>query len=1331
VSIETDRTAELESRLRKRIVIIDGAMGTMVQQHGLDEAAYRGERFRGSKKDLKGLHDVLCLTQPGLIEEIHRQYLEAGADLIETNTFNAQALSLADYGLESLAYEINAAAAKCARRAADAVMAQNPGRICFVAGTMGPTNKTSSIATDVNNPAARSATFDEIQAAYYDQARGLLDGGADVLMVETIFDTLNAKAAFFAILTLFEERGIVAPVAAGTFAQDSRTPASARIPLMASVTFIQPGSNRGVTGQTVEAFWNSISHVPLFSVGMNCALGPKEMRPLLEELAGVAPLYVSAHPNAGLPNPLLPTGFPETPETFAPQLEEWARNGWLNFVGGCCGTTPAHIRKIAEAVRGLPPRVPPKIEPYTRLSGLEALTLRPEMNFVNIGERTNVTGSPKFAKYILNGEFEAGLAVAKQQVENGAQLIDVNLDEAMLDSERAMTRFQNLLASEPDIARVPIMVDSSKWAVIEAGLKCIQGKGVVNSISLKEGEEKFKQQAKLVRRYGAAVVVMAFDERGQADTFERKIEVCARAYRLLTAEVGFSPQDIIFDPNVLTVATGMEEHNNYAVDFFRATRWIKENLTLARVSGGVSNVSFSFRGNNVVREAMHAAFLYHAIKAGLDMGIVNAGMLAVYEEIPKDLLEAVEDVLLNRRPDSTERLVKFAETIRRSDRADVEEDEWRKGTVEERLSHALVKGIVDHIEQDTEEARQKYARPLQVIEGPLMAGMNVVGDLFGSGKMFLPQVVKSARVMKKAVAYLLPFMEAEKQASGNYQSRGRIVMATVKGDVHDIGKNIVGVVLGCNNYEVIDLGVMAPTEKILEAAREKRADLIGLSGLITPSLDEMAHVAREMERQGFTLPLLIGGATTSKAHTAVKIAPGYSQPVVHVLDASRAVGVAASLIQPQLKSKFVSDLRAEYEKVRAHHGQQSAKPLLSLDEARRRRTSIEWKVGDVSAPEFTGIRVLASDADSRARADSTTVRPIALADLVPFIDWSPFFHTWELRGRYPAILEQPEAKKLYDDARSMLDELVSKQLLSARAVYGFFPANATADNVELYTDSSRSRVLTTFHFLRQQMDKPAGQPNLCLADFIAPKAPQLPARRPVPPKPPGEGGSLGERGSTLNSLARHSEATAAQLPDYIGAFAVSAGFGVEELCRRFEQDHDDYNSIMTKALADRLAEAFAEYLHQRARKEWGYDTTEQLTHEDLVREKYRGIRPAAGYPACPDHTEKQILWKLLDVEKNAGINLTESYAMWPGASVSGLYFAHPEARYFAVGKIGRDQVLDYHLRKQMSLRETERWLGPYLNYEPDSSAAPAASPEGNCAASCSCGRPHTMVAAGR
>src|SRR5436309_2675460 len=972
-----NRAEQLERLLRERIVILDGAMGTMVQQHKLDEAAYRGDRFRHSRRDLQGLHDLLCLTQPHIVEDIHRQYLEAGADLIETNTFNAQALSLADYGLESLAYEINAAAARCARRAADAVMAANPGRLCVVAGAMGPTNKTSSISTDVNNPAARGATFDEVAAAYCEQARGLLDGGADLLLVETIFDTLNAKAAFFAILKLFEERGIEplipsdlgtaaastptvgAPPSGLVFDRDAeqstpRLPGSAKriVPITASVTFIQAASNRGVTGQTVEAFWNSISHVPLLSVGLNCALGPKELRPLVEELASVAPIYVSAYPNAGLPNPLLPTGFPETPETLAPQLKEWAQNGWLNMVGGCCGTTPAHIKALAEAIRGLPPRVVPKLDPHTRLSGLEALTLRPETNFVNISERTNVTGSPKFAKLILNGDYEAALTVAKQQVENGAQIIDVNMDEAMLDSEKAMTTFLNLVASEPDIARVPVMVDSSKWSVIEAGLKCVQGKGVVNSISLKEGEEKFKHQAKLVRRYGAAVVVMAFDERGQADSFERKVEVCTRSYHLLTQEVGFPPQDIIFDPNVLTVATGIEEHNNYAVDFIRTTRWIKENLPRARVSGGISNISFSFRGNNVLREAMHAAFLYHAIQAGMDMGIVNAGMLEVYEEIPKDLLELVEDVLLNRRNDATERLVKFAETLKQKDKGAVEEDAWRKGTVEERLSHALVKGLVDYIDLDTEEARQKYGRPLAVIEGPLMAGMNIVGDLFGSGKMFLPQVVKSARVMKKAVAYLLPFMEEEKKISGNYQPQGRVLMATVKGDVHDIGKNIVGVVLGCNNYEVIDLGVMVSSEKILQTAREKNVNIIGLSGLITPSLDEMVHVAKEMERQGFSLPLLIGGATTSKAHTAVKIAPGYSQAVVHVVDASRAVGVVGSLINPLLKPTFLEGIRAEYEKLRVHHGEQKAKPLLSIEEARKRRTPIEWKSTAISKPEF-------------------------------------------------------------------------------------------------------------------------------------------------------------------------------------------------------------------------------------------------------------------------------------------------------------------------------------------------------------------------------------------
>ncbi len=1248
-----DRTRELERLLRERIVILDGAMGTMIQTYKLDEAAFRGERFKDWPQDLKGNNDLLSLTQPQIIQAIHRQYLEAGADIIESNTFNSTTISLADYKLEKLAYELNVAGARNARAAADAVMAAQPGRVCFVAGALGPTGKTASLSPDVHNPAFRAVTFDQLVAAYSEQTRGLLDGGVDVMLLETVFDSLNSKAALFAIDEYFEETG-------------------RRVPVMVSFT-ITDLSGRTLSGQTVEAYWNSISHNKLLSVGINCALGPKEMRPFIEELAGIVDIPVSAYPNAGLPNPMLPTGFPETPETLAPQLKDWAENGWLNIVGGCCGTTPAHIHAIAEAVRGLPARVPAKVEPGTRLSGLEPLTIRPEANFVNIGERTNVTGSPKFAKLILAGNYEAALTIAKQQVENGAQIIDVNMDEAMLDSERSMTTFLNLVASEPDIARVPVMIDSSKWSVIETGLKCLQGKGIVNSISLKEGEEKFVRQAKLIRRYGAAVVVMAFDERGQADSFERKIEVCERSYRILTQQAGFPPQDIIFDPNVLTVATGIEEHNNYAADFIRTAKWIKENLPFARVSGGISNISFSFRGNNMVREAMHSAFLYHAIRAGLDMGIVNPGMLEVYEEIPKDLLELVEDVLLNRRPDATERLVRFAEKIKQKDEIEVAEEEWRRGTVEQRLSHALVKGIVEYIDTDTEEARQKYGRPLLVIEGPLMQGMNIVGDLFGSGRMFLPQVVKSARVMKKAVAYLFPYMEAEKAASGNHQPQGRILMATVKGDVHDIGKNIVGVVLGCNNYEVIDLGVMVPSEKILQTAREKGADIIGLSGLITPSLDEMVHVAKEMERQGFSVPLLIGGATTSKAHTAVKIALGYSQPVIHVLDASRAVGVVSSLLNPRLKPPFVTNIRAEYDKLRAQHAEQKTKPLLTIEEARKRRTPIDWKASVLEKPSFTGLRVLASDDVSRITHHESRITPhpspLPLSDLGPFIDWSPFFHTWELRGRYPAILEKPEARKLFDEAQELLNDLVSRELLTARGVYGFFPANAVGDDVELYADDSRTKILTTFHFLRQQMHKPAGQFNHCLADYIAPKVPQP---------------------STLNS----------QLPDYLGAFAVTAGFGVEELCRKFEADHDDYNSIMTKALADRLAEAFAEYLHQRARKEWGYGQSENLTTEEIIREKYRGIRPAAGYPACPDHTEKWTLWKLLDAEENTGIKLTESCAMWPGASVSGLYFAHPESKYFAVGKIGRDQVLDYHQRKQMDLPTVERWLGPYLNYEP-------------------------------
>ncbi|MGA2180218.1 MAG: methionine synthase [Verrucomicrobiota bacterium] len=1345
-----DKIEHLQRLLCERIVILDGAMGTMIQQRKLDEAAFRGARFADWRgKDLKGLNDLLNITQPDIIEDIHRQYLEAGADIVETNTFNSQSISLADYGLESLAYELSKTGAECARRAADKIMAAQPGRVCFVAGAIGPTTKTSSISTDVNNPGARGTNYDELVKAYSGQINGLLDGGADLLLVETIFDTLNARAAFFAIQKIFDERGIQAvegragsPLPAERRAR-SDAPCPKRIPILASVTFIQAGSNRGVTGQTVEAFWNSISHVPLLSVGMNCALGPKELRPLIEELSGLAPIYVSAYPNAGLPNPLLPTGFPETPETLAPQLKEWAQNGWLNIVGGCCGTTPAHIKAIADAVRDLPPRVPPKVEPCLRLSGLDALTIRgngswtgvspvqralqrepsektasppssaqagetpallstnASINFINIGERTNVAGSPKFAQLIKAGDYEAALTVAHQQVENGAQAIDVCMDEGMIDGVAAMTRFLNLIASEPDICKVPVMVDSSKWEVIEAGLKCLQGKGIVNSISLKEGEEKFLHQAKLVRRHGAAVVVMAFDERGQADTFERRIAVCQRAYNLLTRTVGFPPQDVIFDPNVLTVGTGMEEHANYAVDFIRATKWIKENLPLAKVSGGISNVSFSFRGNNVVREAMHSAFLYHAIRAGLDMGIVNAGMLAVYEEVPKDLLELVEDVLLNRRPDATERLIKFAESVKQKGKIEVVEDEWRKGTVEERLSHALVKGIVDFIDADIEEARQKYGKPLLVIEGPLMAGMNIVGDLFGAGKMFLPQVVKSARVMKKAVAYLLPFMEAEKKATGGvHKNAGKILMATVKGDVHDIGKNIVGVVLGCNNYEVIDLGVMVPCEKILQTAREQKVDIIGLSGLITPSLDEMAHVAREMEREGLKLPLLIGGATTSKAHTAVKIAPGYGQPVVHVLDASRAVPVVSSLVSAEHRPKFAAQIREEYDRVRAQHAGQRAK-LISLAEARANAPKLKYD--DLPKPEFTGVRVLSSvvAADVNLRksvpgesADSHRRLRIELNDLVPFIDWSPFFHTWELRGVYPGILQHEkhgeEARKLFADAQELLEKMVGEKLLQPKGVYGFFPANQVGDDVELYTDESRTKVLTTFHFLRQQIVKEDGTPNWSLADFVAPREDRHVADPNI-----RDGGTP-------------------SLPDHLGAFAVTGGHGLDELVKKFKADHDDYNAIMAEALADRLAEAFAEFLHRRVREEWGYGKAEKLTTEDLIGEKYRGIRPAAGYPACPDHTEKGTLWKLLDVEKQTGIKLTESFAMWPASSVSGLYFAHPESKYFAVGKLGRDQVLDYHLRKGMTLPEMERWLGPYLNYDPPKTTA----------APCGCGQTH-------
>jgi len=1228
----TDSDKQLRELLDRRIVILDGAMGTMIQARKLGEKEFRGEPFARHSHDLRGCNDVLCITQPDLITEIHFQYFEAGADIVETNTFNSTSVSMADYKLEPHVYDLNVAGAQAAKRAADLVMAKDPSRRRFVAGAIGPTNRTCSISTDVHSAATRGVSYDELVDAYYDQARGLIDGGADILLVETIFDTLNSKAAFFAILKLFDERHI-------------------HLPLMASVTFIQPGSNRGVTGQTVEAFWNSISHVPLLSVGMNCALGPKEMRPLIEELAQIAPIYISCHPNAGLPDPLLPTGFPETPETLAPQLRGWVDNGWLNIVGGCCGTTPAHIAALAAAVKGKPPRRVPEVEPYLRLSGLESVTVRPESNFVNIGERTNVTGSPVFAKLILADDYEKAVSVARQQVEGGAQIIDVNMDEGMLDSKGAMEKFLRLIAGESDIARVPVMVDSSKWEVIEAGLKCVQGKGIVNSISLKEGEEKFIAQSRLVRRYGAAVIVMAFDERGQADTLERKIEVCARAYTILTEQIGFPPQEIIFDPNILTVGTGIEEHNNYAVNFIEATRWIKQNLPLAKVSGGVSNISFSFRGNNPVREAMHSAFLYHAIKAGMDMGIVNPGMLAVYEEIPKDLLELVEDVLLNRRPDATERLVTFAETVKKTDKTVTKDDSWRSGTVDERLSHALVKGITDFIDQDVEEARLKYDKPLSVIEGPLMDGMNVVGDLFGSGKMFLPQVVKSARVMKKAVAYLTPFLEAEKKAAQDTAQRTKLVFATVKGDVHDIGKNIVGVVLSCNNYDVIDLGVMVPADKIIDTAIAENADIIGLSGLITPSLDEMVHVAGEMTRRGLSIPLLIGGATTSKRHTAVKIAPAYEHETIHVIDASRAVPVVGALAKPDARKALDGQNRKEQHVIREQFENRVATKLLTYEEATRDKLRTEWDEQHIATPEFIGRRVL---------------KEFPLSELAPFIDWSPFFHTWEMRGRYPDLLSDPTrgpaARELFANAQELLNEIVDKQLFTAHAVYGFFPAYGDGDDIVLFDDVRRKREVTRLHTLRQQKDNQRGKPQLALADYIAPR----------------ESGHV----------------------DYIGAFAVTTGHGCQDLAERFEKDHDQYNSIMAKALADRLVEAFAEYLHKRARAEWGYGKDEKLSIEDLIDEKYRGIRPAPGYPAQPDHTEKPLIFDLLQVGEATGITLTESFAMYPAASICGLYFAHPESQYFAVSAIGKDQVESYAARKGMKVAEVERWLAPILGYDP-------------------------------
>ncbi|MDB5130413.1 MAG: methionine synthase [Mucilaginibacter sp.] len=1222
-------------------------MGTMIQRYELSEEDFRGERFRDHASDLKGNNDLLNITRPDVIKAIHKEYLDAGADIIETNTFSTQRISLADYHLEELAYELSYEGARIAREVVDEYNKTSPGKPRFVAGAIGPTNRTASLSPDVNDPGYRAVTFDDLGEAYYEQVRGLVDGGSDVLLIETIFDTLNAKAALFAI-TRYANELKKSPPTGGRF--------RGGLPVMISGT-ITDASGRTLSGQTVEAFWNSVSHGNLLSVGLNCALGAKEMRPHLEELSEKASVFISAYPNAGLPNEF--GQYDETAHETAHQVDEFMKAGLVNIVGGCCGTTPDHIRCIAEKAAKYPPRIKPEIEPYLRLSGLEAVTLTPETNFVNIGERTNITGSPKFSKLILAEDYEAALTVARQQVEGGAQVIDINMDEGMIDSEAVMVKFLNLVASEPDISKLPIMIDSSKWTVIEAGLKCLQGKGIVNSISLKEGEEKFKEQARKILSYGAATVVMAFDETGQADSLDRRKEICKRSYDILVNEVGFPPQDIIFDPNILTVATGLEEHNNYAVDFIEATRWIKNNLPLAKVSGGVSNISFSFRGNNVVREAMHSAFLYHAIKAGLDMGIVNAGMLEVYEEIPKDLLQLVEDVLLNRRDDATERLVEFADTIKSKGKEIIRDEEWRKAPVAERLSHALVKGIIEYLDDDVEEARQAYSKPLEVIEGPLMDGMNVVGDLFGSGKMFLPQVVKSARVMKKAVAYLLPFIELEKQrvidagedSSGSRANAGKVLMATVKGDVHDIGKNIVGVVLACNNFEVIDLGVMVPAQRIIEEAKKQNVDIIGLSGLITPSLDEMVHFAKEMEREGFTIPLIIGGATTSRIHAAVKVDPHYSGPAIHVLDASRSVTVCSNLMNRDQREPYVKGIKEEYAKAReAHLNKRSDKRFVSIEDARKFKMQINLNGSIAPKPTFTGTKVFEA---------------FPLEELVPYIDWTPFFHTWELRGSYPKIFDDKyvgvEAKKLYDDAQELLKQIVNEKLLQANGVIGFWPANSVGDDIEIYTDDSRKTLLTRIHTLRQQSEKVKGEPYYALSDFIAPK----------------------ESG----------------IPDYWGGFAVTTGIGCDELVAKFEADHDDYNSIMAKALADRLAEAFAEKMHELVRKDyWGYAKSEQLGTDELIKEEYQGIRPAPGYPACPDHTEKTTLFELLKAEDNAKMHLTESLAMTPAASVSGFYFAHPQARYFGLGKISKDQVEDYAVRKNMSVDTVERWLGPNLNY---------------------------------
>lgn len=1251
----------IKKQLENKILIIDGAMGSLIQKYKLTEEDYRGERFSKHKTDhtyksyfckhavgaehnhtclekdekfplgdLKGNNDLLSVTKPEIIETIHKLYLDADADIIETNTFNANAISQADYGLENMVYELNYNSAKIAKKITIEYTEKNPNKPRFVAGAIGPTSKTLSMSPDVNDPSYRAITYDELVNAYKEQVRGLIEGGSDLLLVETIFDTLNAKAAIFAINAVSEEL-------------------NCNVPVMISGT-ITDASGRTLSGQTVEAFYNSVSHCKnLISVGLNCALGAKDMRPYIEDVSKICKTYVSCYPNAGLPNAF--GGYDETPESLAEHIKDFCDNGFINIVGGCCGTTPEHIKEIAETVKSLPPRKIPELLPYTRLSGLEELTIRPESNFVNIGERTNVTGSKKFARLIKSENYEEALSIAKDQVDGGAQIIDVNMDEGMLDSEAVMTKFLNLISSEPDISKLPIMIDSSKWSVIEAGLKCVQGKGIVNSISLKEGEEKFKEYAKKVLSYGAAVIVMAFDEKGQADSFERKIEICQRAYNILTKKVNFPPQDIIFDPNILTVATGIEEHNNYAVDFIKTAEWIKANLPLAKISGGISNISFSFRGNDPIREAIHSVFLYYAIKAGLDMGIVNAGQLAIYEDINPKLLELVENVLLNKSKDTTEELVQFAESFKGVDKKESKEIlEWRNASVQERLKHSLIKGITEFIDVDVEEARQLYAHPIHVIEGPLMDGMNVIGDLFGVGKMFLPQVVKSARVMKKAVAILIPYIEALKTDACS-SSKGKILLATVKGDVHDIGKNIVGVVLACNNYDVIDIGVMVSCEKILEKAKEINADIIGLSGLITPSLDEMVHVAKEMERLNFKVPLLIGGATTSKIHTAVKIMPNYSFPTIHVLDASKSVPVVSNLLSKDLRENFLKNIKTEYQNIKeSYENRVSEQKYWTLDKVRKNKLKVDWSKHETLTPKKLGV---------------TVFNDYPLEKLRPYIDWTPFFHTWEVYGKYPEIFDDAiageEAKKLYDDANKMLDKVINDKLLKANAVFGLFNANTiNQEDIELYADESKQEVLTVLNNLRQQHEKRKDVPSLSLADFIAPKE--------------------------------------SEKSDYMGCFAVTTGLEIEKSLELFQKDHDDYSSIMLKAVADRLAEAFAEHLHELVRKEyWGY-SSENLANHELIKEKYQGIRPAPGYPACPDHTEKRKIFDLLEVEKNTGIVLTENFAMYPAASVSGFYFSHPESRYFVLGKVSKDQVTEYAKRKNMDLSVVEKWLDPNINY---------------------------------